>query len=153
MLNLAASRASARARSYPVFIDPTLASPFARKRALYFLAILLPVLALCAHFGQGLLGFLALGPAFWALPLRCCVEATGVRVSWLFVSEHVSWDELRAVELGEHGRCGAGKRGSVLTLERRDSPPMILRGREAVLSELAGEIARCVQRDAKTGEG
>jgi hypothetical protein len=122
-------------------MDPALSSPFARKRALFFL-VPISVLAVCLYVGHGVLGFVLMCVGFWPFPFRCRVDEDGVRVSWLLVSERLSWDEIRAVELGEDRRWGViGKRGSVLTIERWSGARVVLRGRAEVLSEIVGEMA------------
>ena len=131
------------AQSYPVFMDIALSSSFSLKRALFFLLVPLPALAVCLYFRHGLLGFTLLVLGSWPLPFRCRVERDGVRVSWLVVNERIAWNEIRALELAEDRRWGAiGKRGRVLTIERVAGSRITLRGQAEVLSDVASEIAQ-----------
>jgi hypothetical protein len=130
-------------QSHPVFVDAGLLSPFNLKRAAYFLLVPLPLLGLCVHFGQGVLGLALLVAGAWPFRPRCRVEAAGLRISWLVVRERVAWDEIVEVELGEDGRPGiVGKRPHLLTIKRRGKPPLVLRGRADVLERLTAELAR-----------
>lgn len=130
-------------RSYPVFMDAGLLSAFNLKRALFYLTVPLPLLAVCMFLGQGLLG-LALAPvAFWPFPFRCRVEHEGIRVSWLVASEHVPWSDIVAIKRGvDQRRWLIGQRPLVLVIERRDKPRVTLRGRPNVLSLLAAQMER-----------
>jgi hypothetical protein len=129
---------------------PTLSSSLVWKRALLFLLVPLPLLAVCMHFRQGVLGLLLLPLGFWPFPFRCHLEAGGIRVSWFVMSERLNWDAISRVELAEDRRPGViGKRGSVLALERQDGSRMSLRGRAEVLAELMTQIEMHVRRDAR----
>jgi len=130
-------------RSYAVFMDARLASAFDLKRAAFFLLVPLPLLALCMHFGHGVLGLVLLPFAFWPFPYRCHVERDGLRIAWLFVNENVPWEEILSIELGEDPRRGiVGRRRQVLSLQRRSKPRLTLRGRDEVLRRLAAEVLR-----------
>jgi len=145
------SRANAQPRSYPVLMEPALSSSLAWKRALCFLAIPLPLLALGLHFRQGVLGLLLMPLGFWPFPFRCRLEADGVCVSWFIVSERLPWEEVMSVELREDRRWGViGRRGSFLSIERKGGSRMILRGKVPALTYLASEIGMRVQRVAET---
>lgn len=129
------------ARRYRVAVSAGLLSRFTLKRAAFYLLVPLPALALCLHFGQGVLGLALLVVGFWPFPSRCSVEHDGLRVAWLFVEEWARWDEIAAIELGEDRRRGVvGTRGLVLAVERRDKAPLVLRGRAEVLERLAGDL-------------
>jgi len=128
-------------QSYPVFMDFTLSSTLVRKRALYFLLVPLPALALFIHFGHGVLGLLVFACTCWPFPFRCRVEDEGFGVSWFVFKERLNWQDMRTVALAEDRRRGViGKRGSVLTIERRSGSRLSLRGDTAVLSDLASQI-------------
>jgi len=138
-----ALRTSARAQSYKVSLDFTLSSALVRKRALYFLLLPLPALALFIHFGHAVLGLLVFPCTCWPFPLRCRVEDEGVVLRWFVFKERLNWQDIRSVELGEDSRRGViGKRGGVLTIQRQRGPRMSLRGDTAALSELAKQIGR-----------
>jgi hypothetical protein len=129
-------------RRYRVFMDAGLLSPFNRKRGLFFLLVPLPALALCLALGQGVLGLALMALGFWPFPFRASVERDGISVAWLHVSERIRWDEILAVELAEdRRRTVIGKRALALFVERRDKPPVTLRGRATALSDLAAAIS------------
>lgn len=135
------SRTGARVQSYPVFMDFTLSSALLRKRALYFLLVPLPLLALFIHFRHGVLGLFVFPWTCWPFPFRCRAEDKGLEVSWFLFEERLKWQDIRTVALGEDRRRGTiGKKGSVLTIERRSGARLRLRGDTAVLSELASQI-------------
>lgn len=124
-------------------MDPAFSSPFFRKRALYLFLVAAPVLAVCQHFGHGVLGLPLMALAFWPFPFRCRVDDSGISISWLVTSEPWNWDDIRALKLEEDQRWGVvGRRGNVLAIERRSGARAILRGKPEVLSDLASEIAR-----------
>jgi hypothetical protein len=134
--------AATEPQNYPVFMDAGLLSPFNLKRGLFFLLVPLPALGICLHFGHALLGFALMALGVWPFRFRCRVEPEGVTVSWLFIKEHMSWDEIVAVEVGADQRRGViGKRAQALFLERRDKPRVTLRASADVLSRLAARIA------------
>jgi hypothetical protein len=124
-------------------MDAGLLSSFNLKRGLFYLAVPLPILAVCMFLGQGLLGLALATIAFWPFRFRCRVEPRGIRVSWLVASEHVPWKDVVAVKLEEDQRRWViGRRPRILVIERRDKPRVTLRGRPHVLSLLAAEMER-----------
>jgi hypothetical protein len=123
-------------------MDFALSSALVRKRALYFLLVPLLVLALFIRFHHAVFGLLVFPCTCWPFPFRCRVEDKGVRVRWFVFEERLNWQDICTVELGEDRRRGViGKRGSVLTIERRSGSRATLRGDGAVLSELARQIS------------
>ena len=130
-------------RSYPVFMDAGLLSAFNLKRGLFYLAVPLPILAVCMFLGQGLLGLALATVAFWPFRFRCRVEPQGIRVSWLVASEHVPWKDIVAVKLeADRRRWIVGKRPRILVIERRGKPRVALRGDPNILSSLAADMER-----------
>ncbi len=128
-------------RSFPVFTDFALSSVLVRKRALYFLLVPLPVLALFIHFRHGVLGLLVFPWTCWPFHFRCSVEKQGIGLRWFVFKERLGWRDIRTVELAEdRGRRVIGERRNLLTIERRSGSRLILRGNSQVLSDLASEI-------------
>ncbi len=135
--------AAADSQSYPVHVDAGLLSPFSLKRAGYFLLVPLPLLGLCMHLGQGVLGLALMVVSSWPFRPRCQVEPGGIRISWLFLKEVVPWEEIAEVELADDRRRGViGRRTPVLTIERRGKPRITLRARDHVLARLTADLAR-----------
>jgi hypothetical protein len=77
-------------KSYPLFVDPALSNPLTRKRGLFFLLVPLPLMGICLHMGQGILGLFVMAIGFWPFPFRCRLEEHCVRISWFLVSEHIA---------------------------------------------------------------
>lgn len=129
-------------RSFPVFMDAGLLSPFNLKRGLFFVLFPLAALAVCVTLGQGVLALALMAIGFWPFPFRCRTDRGGLRVSWLVVDEYVRWDEILAAQLVEDRRWGIVARSApALFIERRNKRRVILRGRTATLSRLAAEIS------------
>jgi hypothetical protein len=140
-------------KSYPLFVDAALSNPLTRKRGLFFLLVPLPLMGICLHMGQGILGLFVMAIGFWPFPFRCRLEEHCVRISWFLVSEHIAWSDIRNVELGKDLRRGVvGKRGWVLAIERRNGSWTRLRGRPEVLSELASRMAVRLERVGEAKE-
>jgi hypothetical protein len=140
-------------RSFPVFLDAALASPLARKRALYFLLVAVPVFGTCVNLGHGIVGCLLFPLCMWPFPFRCRVEDDGIRISWFVFNERIRWGDIRRVELGEDRRSGViGKPGTVLALERRGGSWTRLRGRAGELREIASQMAARMQRAGESKE-
>jgi hypothetical protein len=90
---------------------------------------------------QGILGLFAMVVAFW--PYRCqfLAEARGLRVSWWFLKEWLSWDQIQSAEVIADPRAFVlGRRKPILRLERRAGGPAIIRSDEASLEWLARRI-------------
>jgi hypothetical protein len=128
---------------HPVFghIDWGFSVPFTLKRLAVVSVTWTVSYALSVAARQGILGLFAMVVAFWPYRCQLLVEARGLRVSWWFLKEWLSWDEIQSAEVIAEPRAFVlGRRKPILRLERRAGGPAIIRADAAILEWLARRI-------------
>lgn len=134
------TRQSARAPALG-FIDVGFSFSFTIRKLVLTLAATTIPLGLCMMAGQGLAGLLIMVVGLWPYRCRFLVDARGLGVSWFFLKEWLSWDEIRGAQvIADPRRYVIGAREPVLLLQRDARKPVTLRGDRQTLERLATEI-------------
>jgi hypothetical protein len=106
------------------------------------LLVPLPLAVVAGLLGHGLLGGALLVLGLWPLPFRCRVDADGLRVSWLLVSQRIPWASVEATAVEKDARRWViGTRRNVLVVRRAHRRPLTLSASAAILAELARDVA------------
>jgi hypothetical protein len=76
------------------------------------------------------------------LPFRCRVDADGLRVSWLLVSQRIPWTSVEATAVEKDARRWVlGARRNVLVVRRAHRRALTLSAKTDVLAALARDVA------------